>query len=138
MYEELGEQRLRAIIDRFVDRLFEDMMIGFLFRRADRNRVKAKEFEFAARHLGADIEYTGRAIDEAHAAHPILGGQFMRRLQILKDVLQEFDVPVHIRDHWISHTEGLRPLVTRDAGSNCDAGQAMSKVREHFDRKGKP
>jgi truncated hemoglobin YjbI len=79
-----GEAALRAIIDSFVDRIFDDLMIGYLFRAADRERVKAKEFEFAARHLGAAVEYTGRPLNEAHRAHRITGGQFMRRLQILK------------------------------------------------------
>ena len=58
-----GEPALRAIIDRFVDRLFDDLMIGYLFRAADRERVKAKEYEFAARHLGAPEAYTGRPLN---------------------------------------------------------------------------
>ena len=83
LFEQLGgETALRAIIERFVDRLFDDLMIGYLFRAADRERVKAKEYEFAARHLGAPVPYTGRPIAEAHRAHRITGGQFMRRLQI--------------------------------------------------------
>jgi hemoglobin len=128
MYERLGEARLRAIIDRFVDRIFDDVMIGFFFQRVSRERLKAKEFEFAARHLGATLPYTGRPIDRAHAAHPIMGGQFMRRLQILKDVLSEFDVPEDIRAHWIAHTESLRSLVTRDSAGRCEPDQALDKV----------
>jgi truncated hemoglobin YjbI len=121
LFEQLGgEPALRRIIDRFVDREFDDVMIGFFFRNASRERVKAKEYEFAARHLGAPIEYTGRAIAEAHAAHRIMGGQFMRRLQLLKDTLEELGVPEQIRQHWIEHTEKLRPAVTRDADGRCD------------------
>lgn len=131
MFDELGgEPVLRPLIERFVDRVFDDMMIGFFFRAASRERVKAKEYEFAASHLGADIEYTGRPIVEAHARHPIMGGQFMRRLTILEETLQEFDVPRHIRDHWVAHTEQLRPQVTRDAGGQCDATAARRRVEE--------
>ena len=94
LFDDLGgEPRLRLIIDRFVDRTFDDPMIGFFFRNASRERVKAKEYEFAARHLGAEIPYTGRSLRDAHAAHPIMGGQFNRRLQILKDTLDELGVP---------------------------------------------
>ena len=121
LFDEVGgEPVLRRIVDRFVDRIFDDAMIGFFFRDASRARVKEKEYEFAARHLGADIPYTGRGIREVHAAHPIMGGQFMRRLQILKDTLDEFQVPESVREHWIRHTEALRPQVTRDAGTACD------------------
>jgi truncated hemoglobin YjbI len=130
LFEELGgEPVLRRIIERFVDREFDDLMIGFFFRNASRERVKAKEYEFAARHLGADIPYTGRPIPEAHAAHPIMGGQFMRRLKILEETLQELGVAPHIREHWLAHTEKLRPLVTRDAGGRCDPEAAEERVR---------
>lgn len=121
MFDQLGgEPALRPIIDRFVDRVFEDVMIGFHFQSASRARVREKEYEFAAVHLGANIEYTGRPIADAHRKHAIMGGQFMRRLQILKDTLVEFDVPEHIREHWIRHTESLREHVTRDLAGRCE------------------
>lgn len=122
MFEELGEARLRAIIDRFVDRIADDVMIGFFFRGVDRARLKQREYELAAGHLGADVGYTGRPLDVAHARHPIMGGQFMRRLKLLRDTLNEHAVPGHIHDHWVAHTERLRPLITRDATGECSAG----------------
>ena len=132
LFDELGgEPVLRKIVDRFVDRLFDDVMIGFFFRNASRERIKLKEYEFAARHLGADVEYTGRPIDEAHARHPIMGGQFMRRLRILEETLDEFGVPTRVREHWVAHTLGLRSQVTRDAGGECDPDVARERVEQH-------
>lgn len=129
-FDELGgEGRLRRIIDTFIDRVFEDRMIGFFFRNADRKRIKQMEYQLTARFLGAEVEYQGRPLDEVHAKHPIMGGQFARRLQILKETLEEYKVPQHIRDAWVEHNEGLRPLITRDAGSDCDAVGAREKVR---------
>ncbi len=123
LFEQIGgEPQLRRIIDTFVDRVFEDAMIGFFFAQVDRQRVKDKEYEFAAAHLGADIQYTGRPIATAHARHPIMGGHFMRRLQILKDTLDEFGVPQQVREHWVQHTEKLRPAVTEHQGSDCAHG----------------
>ncbi|MBK7579947.1 MAG: group 1 truncated hemoglobin [Myxococcales bacterium] len=132
LYEELGEARLRAIIDRFVDRVADDVMIGFFFKNVDRARLKQREYEHAARHLGADVPYTGRPLDVAHAPHPIMGGQFMRRLVLLKTTLEEHAVPAHIIEHWITHTERLRPLVTRDTDGECHPGVAAERVREHY------
>jgi hemoglobin len=121
LFDELGgEEALRRIIDRFVDKVFDDPMIGFFFRNASRQRVKEKEYEFAARHLGADVPYTGRPLRDAHAAHPIMGGQFNRRLQILKDTLAELQVPDNVRAHFIDHTEKLRAQITGDIGNACD------------------
>jgi hemoglobin len=115
-----GEPVLRRIVDRFVDRVFDDPMIGFFFGNASRERIKEKEYEFAARHLGADVPYTGKPIRDAHAPHGIMGGQFMRRLKILEDTLTDLGVAEDITRHWLEQNEKLRPLVTRDAGSHCD------------------
>ena len=130
LYEQLGgEAKLREIIDAFIDRVFADRMIGFFFRNADKNRIKEMEFQLTAGFLGADIEYKGRPLDEAHARHPIMGGQFARRLQILRETLEFYRVPESIRDAWIQHTESLRPLITRDAGSDCDPVLAREKIQ---------
>jgi hemoglobin len=130
LYEELGGQaRLRQIIDTFIDRVFEDRMIGFFFRNADKARIKEMEYQLTARFLGADVQYHGRPLDEVHAKHPIMGGQFARRLQILSETLEYYEVPKHIRDAWVEHTESLRPLITRDAGSDCDPLLAREKVQ---------
>lgn len=115
-----GEPVLRSLIDRFIDRLFDDLMIGYLFRAADRARVKAKEYEFAARHLGAAAAYTGRPLPEAHRAHRITGGQFMRRFQILKEALAEFQVPHAIAERWLAHTLSLQADITDNALDQCD------------------
>ena len=130
LYEQLGgEERLRQIIDTFIDRVFDDRMIGFFFRKVDKRRIKEMEFQLTARFLGADMEYQGRPLDEVHAKHPIMGGQFARRQQILKETLDDCDVPRHIRDAWIEHNEGLRHLITGDAGSDCDPALARRRAQ---------
>jgi truncated hemoglobin YjbI len=121
LYEQLGgEAALRRIIDRFVDRVFDDVMIGYLFRAADRARVKQKEFEHAAEHLGAPIAYTGRPLAAVHAPHRVRSGQFMRRVQLLRETLAEFHAPAAVVDHFIGHTLSLRPLITDGDDGVCD------------------
>lgn len=108
-----GEARLRAIIDRFLDRVFADPMIGFLFAGVDQRRVRDKEYEFAAAHLGADVKYTGRPLPQAHRPHPVLEGHFMRRLQLLEETLAEFELPPDVVEHWVTHTQRLKSSVTQ-------------------------
>ena len=120
LFEQLGgEPKLRAIVDDFVDRCFDDMMIGFLFARAERDRIKRFEYQHAAKHLGAPVEYSGRALDEVHRPHRIFGGQFDRRRQILIETLRDHDTPDEVVRAWISHQDSLRSLITRDPDSNC-------------------
>lgn len=115
-----GEQGLRAVIDDFVDRVFDDVMIGFHFGAASRDRIKAKEYEFAARHLGAPVDYTGRPLADAHGTHRILGGQFVRRLTILAETLRDHDAPAEVIEAWLAHNEQLRDQITGDPGSSCN------------------
>ena len=121
LFDELGgEPALRAVVNRFVDRMFDDTMIGYLFRAANREHVKQKEFEHAAAHLGGPVDYTGRPLAAAHRRHAIRSGQFMRRVQILKDVFAELQVPPRVAEHWISRTLALRPEITSAEGDLCD------------------
>lgn len=109
LFEEAGgEMGVRLIIHDFVGRIFSDTMIGYLFRNAEISRVREMEYQFAAAHLGADVQYQGRSLPEAHRQHRILDGQFARRLQILKDVLVAHRCPPEVIDHWVRHTQGLR------------------------------
>ncbi len=128
-FEKLGgEARLREIIDLFVDRVTTDMMIGFFFAKVDRAELKRFEYEFAAAHLGAKTPYTGRPLEPAHARHPILGGQFNRRMKILERTLAELNVPADVADRWLAHNERLRPLITRDSSQECDPTRALEHV----------
>jgi hemoglobin len=129
LFEKLGgESRLRAIVNAFIDRVFEDRMIGFFFRNVDRARLKEMEYQLAASFLGADIKYTGKPLGKAHVNHPIMGGHFARRRQILKETLEAYQVAEEIKAAWLNHTDSLRPLITPEAGSDCDPIAARARV----------
>ena len=115
-----GVDGLRPIIDDFVDRVRSDLMIGFFFRTVPTARLKQRELEFAARHLGGKVEYTGRAMNEAHGPHKIMGGQFNRRLTLLKQTLLAHAVPEDIIQSWLIHNESLRSQVTVDGPFACN------------------
>jgi hemoglobin len=129
LFEQLGgELKLRPIVDAFIDRVFADRMIGFFFRNADKERIKEMEYQLAANFLGANIEYRGRPLERAHARHPIMGGHFARRKQILKETLESYEVADNIKEAWLKHTEDLRPLITGQAGSGCDPIDARRRA----------
>ncbi|MEM6960482.1 MAG: group 1 truncated hemoglobin [Myxococcota bacterium] len=110
---------LGIIIESFVERCFSDPMIGFFFRKASIARVKHFELQHATEHLGGPMTYEGRPLRIAHQSHSIMGGQFMRRLKILQEVLQEHGVPQEIQDRWLAYHETLRSEVTKDLRSQC-------------------
>lgn len=120
LFDQIGADKLRVVLRDFYDRLFADLMIGFLFNGKDKERLIQKEWELTARMLGGPVSYTGRSMPQAHAASPILGGHYLRRLQILKDVMNEHAVPQEIQAPWIAHTESLRRQVTKNRSDECE------------------
>jgi hemoglobin len=128
LFDAIGGDALRRVIEDFYDRVFADVMIGFLFVGKDRERLIEKEWELAARMLGAPVRYTGRPIREAHARIPILGGHFDRRTKILEETLADHAVAPAVRDAWLAHTRSLRAHVTADPGSECDHDAAAARV----------
>jgi len=119
-YDELGgEAPLRAILHEFVERVTSDLMIGFFFAGIDETRLAQLEFEHAAAFLGGPVTYSGRDLKSAHKRHPIMGGQYARRREILRQIMLRHAVPEHIASAWLAHQDSLRGEVTRDSGSEC-------------------
>ena len=121
LYDQLGgEAPLRAVINDFVARMFADVMIGFFFRDANQARIQELEFQLAAEFFGGPQRYRGRPLAEAHKKHRIMGGQFARRSQILREVLAAHGVPEQIKNAWLAHVESLRGEVTTDPEGQCN------------------
>jgi hemoglobin len=121
MFERIGgEAALRSIVDDFVDRIMDDIMIGFFFRGVDRTRLKQLEYQHAAEHLGGPVRYEGRPLRQAHAKHRIMGGQFARRKELLRKTLVAHAVPDDIASAWLAHVESLREQVTAEPDGQCN------------------
>lgn len=106
-----GEPGVRAIVDDFLDRIFADEMIGFLFDKAPKPRIRAFEYRWAAAHLGGPVVYDGRPLEEAHRAARLFDGHFARRLHLVRTVLGERGVPADIAARWLAHDEAQRERV---------------------------
>jgi len=119
LFERIGGDPLRAVIADFYDRIFRDVMIGFMFQGKDKHHLIDREWELVAALLGAGVKYTGRPMRTAHARHTIFGGHFERRLQILRETLRDHAVDAEVQQTWIDHTLSLRAQITRDKGSEC-------------------
>lgn len=119
VFDKIGPATLREVVTDFYARLFGDLMIGFLFEGKDRQRLIEREYEFTASFLGGDVKYTGRSMRAAHAASPIFGGHFERRLQILRETLRDHAVDPEVQQVWIDHQLALRAQITPDKGSEC-------------------
>jgi hemoglobin len=132
LFDQIGGDVLRAVISDFYERVFRDVMIGFMFAGKDKQHLIDREWEFAANFLGAPgVTYTGRPLRAAHAQHTIFGGHFERRLQILRETMADHHVAPAVQQAWIEHTNALRAQITRDKGSECkDTGEAERAIAQ--------
>jgi len=124
-----GIETLRTVVRDFYDRVFADLMIGFFFKHADKERLITHEVEVALAALGADVPYTGRPMRAVHAPHPIQGGHFMRRRKLLIDAMERHGLPDEVRAAWLAHTDALRPEITPDKSGECDGVTAAARLR---------
>jgi len=108
LFDQIGAEKLRAVIADFYDRVFADVMIGYMFAGRDKQRLIDKEWELTARLLGGGQAYTGKGMREAHSALQIFTGQFDRRLQLLRNVLRDHRVDPEVAQAWIDHQLALR------------------------------
>ncbi len=130
-----GEAKLRKILRDFYDRVFSDVMIGYLFASSDKEKLIELEYQFTARMLGADIDYAGRSMREAHSDHRILTGQFNRRYRLLELALEEHKVVESVKRVWLFHTQALRKAVVgavpEDGGCDTPLPGQLQGVTEH-------
>jgi hemoglobin len=131
LFERIGEAKLRAVLADFYDRVFADVMIGFMFAGKDRAHLVEREYELTARMLGAPgVVYRGLPMRTAHGRHTIFGGQFERRLQLLKQTIADHGVDPDVARVWIEHTLALRPQITHDRGSECEDPPAKLSIAQ--------
>jgi len=118
LVEELGGAgRLTEIVSDFYDRLFDDALVGFLFRGHDKQRLVAMQVEYLRARLGnEEVEYTGEPVRAAHRDLPITVGHFDRRHAILEQVLEDWEMPDWPRDEWLELDAALRDLVVQTGG----------------------
>lgn len=111
---------LRGVVNDFVARCFDDSMIGFFFQASDMQKVQLREFEHAAEALGVPgVTYRGRPLDRVHKPRRIMGGQFERRIQILRETLADHGVATEIQERWVANNLALRDRITADTSGEC-------------------
>jgi len=106
-----GEVGLRRVIEAFYDRVFADVMIGFMFRGRDKQRLVELETQLTTRVMGGQGPYEGRSMRAAHAHLRINRGQYLRRNQILRETLRDLNVPEEVQTAWLSHAVALERAI---------------------------
>lgn len=97
-----GFSQLIIILDEFYTRLLSDILVGYIFKPFDRQKLITDQAEFVNRSLGGPHrDYEPRNLKQIHLPLKITSGHFDRRHQILKDVLEQYEVESDIKKMWL-------------------------------------
>jgi truncated hemoglobin YjbI len=109
--EKLGDDAIEKIVRSFYERAFFDGIIGHFFFEKDHNELVAKQTAFATSMLGGPSEYRGKPLAPVHKNLRINSAHFGRRQMLMKEILEEHNVPPEISGAWLEMEERLRPLI---------------------------
>ncbi|MHC4813925.1 MAG: globin domain-containing protein [Planctomycetota bacterium] len=109
-----GPERLREILHRFYQQLFEDPIVGFFFDGQDLDKIVSGQHAFLMRAFQETERFTGVHPGKAHVdLPPIRRGQFDRRLAVLREVLTAEGLDPADVDAWVKVEEGMRRLIEK-------------------------
>jgi truncated hemoglobin YjbI len=110
--QRLGEERIRAIIHQFYERMATDLLVGFFFAEKDLGLIAERQSQFVLRAMGLRPSYTGKSPADAHTAlAPILAGHFDRRLVVLDETLKANGLDQNDRQIWIGFENAFREAI---------------------------
>jgi len=100
------------MIVEFIERVSQDMVVGFFFKGHDLARIADREYQLAAERMGGPVTYGGRPVGAVHKGLGINKGHLRRRLAILKFVLTSHGVDDGVMERWLTHERGLESEIT--------------------------
>lgn len=94
LYERLGGRAgIRAVVDEFYDRLLSDEELGPFFEDTDMETLRRTQTEFLCEAAGGPETYEAEPVRDAHLHLPFTPTHIRRAIELLRDSLDEFDVP---------------------------------------------
>ena len=121
------DAKLKSVANELYRTIENDPMIGFMFVGLDLERLALREYQLMAQLCGLPVRYEGASLRSAHMRHRIRSGPFRRRLELLKQALEKFNVPRAEYERIVSHNEGLAHIIMRTTKEDKACGHADDK-----------
>jgi hemoglobin len=101
LYERLGAENLRLMVDHFYDLVFEHELIGRLFK-SDKNEIKEKQRLFLTQFLGGPPLYSEQyghpRLRARHMPHPIDENDAVAWLSCMSEAITRLNVDESLKD----------------------------------------
>ena len=101
LYDRLGEDNLKLMVDRFYDLVFQHELISRLFK-TDKNLIKEKQRMFLTQFLGGPPLYSDQyghpQMRARHLPHPISDEDAVAWLQCMSAAVHSLDIDAAMKD----------------------------------------
>ena len=101
LYDELGEENLRTLVDRFYDLVFENEQIAHLFK-TDKNEIKERQRLFLTQFFGGPALYSEKfghpRLRARHMPHTITQDDAVAWLSCMSVALKSLPVDEALKD----------------------------------------
>ena len=117
LYKNLGGRKpLLEILKDFYKRMSQDILIGFFFDNKDTDKIAAQQQKFLLKAMGVAKTYAGKTPARAHdKLPPILAGHFDRRIQILRETLEDHELAAEDIRTWLGFERAFRAAIVDPA-----------------------
>lgn len=121
LFEKIGEEKMREIIEAFYIKAFSDSMISHFFFNKDREHLTKMQFLFTASNFGSKAhQYPGKPMKLAHTGLPFKNVHFDRRKVLMLESMKEAGLSEDLSDAWIYMEEKFRKLIVSDSSGCMD------------------
>ncbi len=120
LYDEIGPQKIRRIVEVFYERCLVDPMLAHFFWNSDHSQLVEMQLGFVSGLLGGPKTYEGRPLTQVHESLRIRPPHFLRRQRILQETMIEEGLAQDMATAWLELETRLRPLILHDQAACRD------------------
>ncbi len=114
LFERLGgKDAIRAVVDKFYDRIMADPEVSHFFEDVDMTTMKAHQYMFMSQSFGGPAKYRGASLKDAHKHLKIEAKHFDRVATHLDGAMEDAGVHEALRAEVVGAVAGLKGEVVQ-------------------------
>lgn len=110
-----GLPTLQKVHKIFYDKVYAHDWLGKFFVGHDQEAIENRQTMFMAVKMGGDVTYMGKEPKMAHRAMYITQELFDLRTQLLRESLEEADIPEDLINRWIKIDSAFSRQIVKDS-----------------------
>jgi len=104
---------LEKVHELFYDKVYAHPWLGKFFVGHDQKAIENRQTLFMAAKMGSDIQYPGKEPYMSHRAMYITEELFDLRTSILRETLEDSDVPADLIERWIKIDNAFKKQIVK-------------------------